>query len=155
MKFAPHARVARVAFAYCCFAFLFQQTFTTSVKLTTAAPRWAHTNASTSVEAAPAAVAAAESKVLLVLRSNSAVCVSRLCLWGCVRVCECPFVDSVLQLVVGGVGDKVDACVSVLACACVLHSSTKKTRQKRDKNENCLVYFIKSSNSSRSISMRV
>lgn len=66
----------------------------------------------------------------------------------CVCVCECPFVDSVLQLV-GGLGIRwIATAAAVCMYWCV-------SRQKRDKNENCLVYFIKSiSRSSSSMFMR-
>lgn len=79
----------------------------------------------------------------------------------CVR--ECPFVDSILQLV-GGLGMRwiVTAAVAAEATAaavcmywCVGLSARCLSRQKRDKNENCLVYFIKSiTQSSSSMFMR-
>lgn len=78
-----------------------------------------------------------------------------------VCVCECPFVDSILQLV-GGLGMRwiVTAAAAAEATAaavcmywCVGLSALCLSRQKRDKNENCLVYFIKSISQSSSSSM--
>lgn len=70
-------------------------------------------------------------------------------------VCECPFVDSVLQLV-GGLGIRWIATAAATAAAAVCMYWCV-SRKKRDKNENCLVYFIKSisrSSSSSSMFMR-
>lgn len=143
MNFAPHARVARVAADV---AFLFQRTFTTPRMNSPLSPHVGRThNASKSMS------------MRLSLRldcwsSSSAVCVPgcvtpsvSLCVFVC--VCECPFVDSVLQMV-GGLGIRWIATAAVCMYWCV-------SRQKRDKNENCLVYFIKSiSRSSSSMFMR-